>query len=63
MSPVGRIGLNLSYLGYQPRSIPNVVVNAGKETVLRLELVKAATDLGEVVVTASQSRGEPSMRA
>ncbi|MCB0551455.1 MAG: TonB-dependent receptor, partial [Phaeodactylibacter sp.] len=57
--PVGRIGLNLSYLGYQPRSIPNVVVNAGKETVLRLELAEAATDLGEVVVTASQSRGEP----
>ncbi|MCO6479904.1 MAG: TonB-dependent receptor [Phaeodactylibacter sp.] len=57
--PVGRIGLNLSYLGYRPRSIPNVVVNAGKETVLQLELAEAATDLAEAVVTASQSRGEP----
>ena len=32
---VGRIAINLSYLGYQPRTIPNVVVNAGKETIGR----------------------------
>ena len=56
---VGRIGINLSYLGYQPRTIPNVVVNAGKETVLRLELVEVAIGLDEVVVRASQSRGAP----
>lgn len=57
--PVGRIQLYLTYLGYEARLIPNIVVNAGKETVLELALTEAATELEEVVVTAYKGRGEP----
>ena len=57
--PVGRINLNLTYLGYQSRQIPNVVVDAGRETILQLEMTEATTDLEEVVVVAYQGRAEP----
>ncbi|HQU60128.1 MAG TPA: carboxypeptidase-like regulatory domain-containing protein, partial [Saprospiraceae bacterium] len=36
--PVGRHTIKVSYLGYSPVTIPNVLVTAGKETVLNLGL-------------------------
>jgi len=57
--PVGRIDLQLSYLGYERTLAPNIVVNAGKETLLELSMQEATTDLEEVVVTAFLGNGEP----
>jgi len=57
--PVGRIHLQLSYLGYETTLIPNIVVNAGKETVLDLKLHEATTELQAVVVKAFQGNGKP----
>src|SRR5512133_22093 len=31
--PIGRITLQLSYLGYEAKTIPNIEVNSGKEVV------------------------------
>lgn len=56
---VGRISLELTYLGYETQKIPNVVVNAGKEAILNLSMREATTDLSEVVVKAYQGRGMP----
>ena len=36
--PVGRITLQLSYLGYENQIVPNIVVNSGKEVLLELHL-------------------------
>lgn len=57
--PLGRIKLQLSYLGYETTRIPNIVVNAGKETVLDLKLRESTTELQEVVVKAFQGNGKP----
>lgn len=51
--PIGRQVFRISYLGYEPMTIPNVVVTAGKEVVLNLSLQESVEQLDEVVVTAS----------
>ena len=55
--PIGRITLKLSSLGYEEITIPNVVINSGKETVLNLTMQESLETLDEIVVRA-QERGE-----
>jgi len=56
--PIGRVVLELSYLGYERQTIPNIVVNSGKEVVLSLQMQESALSMNEVTVTASQNKGE-----
>lgn len=56
--PTGRITLGLSYLGYETQTIPNIVVNSGKEVVLTLSMQESTTRMEELVITASANRGE-----
>lgn len=53
---VGRISLQLSYLGYEEKLLSSIVVISGKETVLTIELEEKAFEATKVVVTASQQR-------
>ncbi|MGV3504534.1 MAG: TonB-dependent receptor [Adhaeribacter sp.] len=55
--PTGRITLQLSYLGYEPKAIPEIVVNSGKEVVLNLSMQESAVNMAEVRVTANQEKG------
>jgi hypothetical protein len=56
---VGRISLKVSYLGYEDKTLSNIVVISGKETVLMVELVEKAFEATTVVVTASsQGKGD-----
>ncbi|MBL7768746.1 MAG: TonB-dependent receptor [Flavipsychrobacter sp.] len=49
--PLGRIILSVSHVGYEPRQIQNVVVVAGKETVLEIEMLESLTSqMDEVVI-------------
>lgn len=50
--PVGRISLNISYVGYESRTIRNLLVNSGKELVLTIGLKENVQELKEVVVRA-----------
>jgi hypothetical protein len=50
--PVGRRAFRISYLGYEPTSLPNIVVSAGKEVILNVGLEESIETLNEVVVTA-----------
>ncbi len=50
--PFGRVTLKVSFIGYTERIIPNVLVNAGKETVLTLKLEESVMEMEGVVVTA-----------
>lgn len=56
--PLGRVNLQLSYLGYELKVISNIVVNSGKEVVLDLTMQESAVKMEEIVVTANKNRGE-----
>lgn len=56
--PTGRITLQLSYLGYEPKVVQDIVVNSGKEVVLTLNLQESTVKLVEFVVTANQTKGQ-----
>jgi len=56
--PVGRIILKLSYIGYETKTIPNIVVNSGKEVVLNLTMQESVLTMNEVVITANRNKGE-----
>jgi len=50
--PVGRQTIRVSYLGYNSVTLPNVVVNSGKEVVTDIMLSENVNTLDEVVITA-----------
>ena len=56
--PIGRITLQLSYLGYENQTIANIVVNSGKETFLNLKMEESIVKMEEIVVTANKNKGD-----
>lgn len=50
--PIGNITLQISYVGYESKTIPNVELNAGKETVLNISLQEQVVKMEEAVVSA-----------
>ncbi len=56
--PTGRITLQLSYMGYEPKVVPDIVVNSGKEVVLNLNMQESAVKMDEIIVTANKNKGE-----
>jgi hypothetical protein len=57
--PLGRQTIKISSLGYNPRTIPNVVVTSGKEVILNIELEEQIVETEEVVVTAERDKTKP----
>ncbi|MEM6326637.1 MAG: TonB-dependent receptor [Bacteroidota bacterium] len=57
--PLGRHTLDVRILGYTSRRVPNVLVQAGQETVLEIALREAVMQGNEVVVTADSRDGTP----
>ena len=53
--PVGRVSLRITLVGYEDQLIKDIVVNAGKEVVLDLQLTESITQLQEAVVTYRRS--------
>jgi hypothetical protein len=53
--PVGRITLRVTFLGYEPVLLKDIVVNAGKEVVLDLSMTESVTTLEEATVTYKRS--------
>ncbi|HEC44678.1 MAG TPA: carboxypeptidase-like regulatory domain-containing protein, partial [Bacteroides sp.] len=56
--PVGRIGIKVSYVGYEEKYISNIVLSSGKETVLNIELTESVTKLDEVEVLYKKKKSE-----
>jgi hypothetical protein len=56
--PIGRITLQLSYMGYESKIIPDIVVNSGKEVVLEIPLQESAIKMDDVVVNPDSKKGE-----
>lgn len=53
--PLGRHTLRISYIGYEERIIPNVLVQAGKQTVVNARMTEDLETLDEVVITSDQN--------
>ena len=52
--PVGRVELLVRYLGYQPKTLSQVLVTTGKEVILNVDLVENTTQVKEVLVKAKR---------
>ncbi len=48
--PIGRQTFQFNYLGYEPLTLPNVVVDAGKQVFLEVTMEEAVNKLNEVVI-------------
>lgn len=57
--PTGRQTVQVTYLGYDPQVVPNVLLNAGKEIVLDIRLAESFSRMQEVVVTAKVDKDKP----
>lgn len=56
--PIGRINLQITYLGYEPRSMQGLELTSGKELVLNVPMVEMVMQQQEVVVTAERRKDE-----
>lgn len=52
-----RITLQISFIGYGYLTLPNIVVNSGKEVVLNLSMMESFETLSEVVVIGNKDDG------
>lgn len=55
--PVGRYMMRVQYLGYLPATIPNIIVNSGKENIITVELEASVVQGEEVVIEGSNKEG------
>lgn len=53
---LGRQTLKISYIGYETQTIPNVMVTAGKEVVLNLNITESINKLNEVSIVYERSK-------
>jgi Carboxypeptidase regulatory-like domain/TonB-dependent Receptor Plug Domain len=56
--PTGRHEITISYIGYNTTTLPNIVVNAGKETVLELKLDESVKILDAVTITSKNEKSK-----
>ncbi len=57
--PVGRYNFKVSYIGYEPFTVSEIMVGSGKEVVLNIELKESSLALGEVVIRANTNKDRP----
>ena len=55
---VGRVDLKVSLLGYEDRSIPNLLLGSGKELILNIELLESIHTLDEVIIGAKKDKSQ-----
>ena len=55
--PVGRATLQITYIGYEPLVLSDVLITAGKELVLDLELEESVIETEGVVIVADEFEG------
>ncbi len=51
--PLGRQTIRVSYVGFEPVTIPNIVVTSGKDAVVNIDLIEAFDQLEEVVISTT----------
>ena len=56
--PIGRHQLQVNYLGYEPRTMPNVMVTSGKEVILNFSMEESLNELTTVEVVANTEKDQ-----
>ncbi len=56
--PVGRRQLQVSYVGYEPLTVPNILVTAGKIVALDLMMQESVLEMDEVVISGSSNKAQ-----
>lgn len=56
--PIGRHSIQAFYIGYEPGLMNNLLINAGKELVVTVELKESINQLEEIVVKSDKKKGE-----
>ena len=56
---LGRYKLMLQYVGFEDAILPNIIINAGKETVLNITMQESIEKLQEIVVSAKKEKSKP----
>jgi CarboxypepD_reg-like domain/TonB-dependent Receptor Plug Domain len=51
--PIGRHTIRITFIGYEPQLLPNLLITAGKEFILNITLTESVQTLDEVVITAN----------
>ncbi len=57
--PVGRCGISVSYIGYKPQIINNLILKSGKELIINIELEENIEEMEEVVIRAFSGKENP----
>jgi hypothetical protein len=56
--PLGRVSIQLSFLGYEEKTVSNLVLISGKEIELEIEMSESITALSEIVISSRQHKSE-----
>jgi hypothetical protein len=56
---LGRQSIKVTYIGYKESVIPNIILNAGKESVLNIQLEEDIVQSQDVVITAKVEKNKP----
>lgn len=56
--PIGRTSLKISYIGYEDKLIPNLLVSSAKEVVLHVSIIESVEKMDEVIITAKRNKVE-----
>lgn len=54
--PVGRHDVTIQYMGYESRTIPNLVLTSSKEVVLQIGLIESVIQMNAVVIEAKDEK-------
>lgn len=57
--PIGRQTLAVQYIGYKSITLPNVLVNTGKESVIQIKLEESVESLEAIVITGTTEKDLP----
>lgn len=56
---LGRQTFTISYIGYESKTIPQIMITSGKEVVLEIGLKQMAVGMDEVVIYGNTDKGSP----
>lgn len=56
--PIGRVTLKVTYIGYEDKTIPNLLISSSKEFYLDIAMEESFDQLEEIVVTAKKDKSE-----
>lgn len=56
--PIGRVTLKVTFVGYEERTIPNLLITSAKEEIIIIDMAEAVSELQEITINATQQKGE-----